>query len=106
MMRSFNIIDGIVYVDKMVYQEAQMVDNNISKLLGSTNVNMFKKRPTITTGVESVTVDFHDVNGIGINKDPMVFVDEIREKYHKKVRGHIVVDVGDDSLQDICINVY
>lgn len=106
MKRSFNIIDGIVYVDKSIYQEAQLVDNNVSKLTGSTCMNLFKTKPIIKTGIESVTIDFSSVEGIGINKDPVLFVEELRATYNGRIRGHLVVDVGDDHPVDININSY
>lgn len=104
MKTSFDIIDGIVYVDKHLYQEAQHVDNNISKLVGSTCVNLFKQRPTIITGIESVTIDYHLSDGIAVNMDPMIFVNELRSAYDYRIRGHLVVDTGDQKPIDMVIN--
>lgn len=106
MNRSFKIIDGIVYLDKVCYQQAQQVDNCLSKLTGSICEYMFKKRPTITTGIESVTIDFHNIDAIEINKDPVLFVQEIRLTYQNRIRGHIVIDEGAKTPSDILINKY
>lgn len=106
MINKFYIIDGIVYVDKHIFRESLQIDNNISKLSGSTCLNIFKTKPKIITGVESVTIDFHNIDGIAIHKDPLVFVDELRKTYQNKVRGHLVIDMGNESPVDIHINSY
>ena len=104
--KSFCIIGGILYIDKWLYREAQELDNNISKLMGSQNLNMFKPRPTVTTGIQSVTIDYQSVDSISIPKDPMLFVEELRTTYKSKVRGHILIKKQDHILQDIIINNY
>ena len=106
MEKSFCIIGGILYIDKWLYREAQELDNNISKLMGSQNLNMFKPRPTVTTGIQSVTIDYQSVDSISIPKDPMLFVEELRTTYKSKVRGHILIKKQDHILQDIIINNY
>ncbi len=106
MNSGFDIIDGVVYVEKKLYQEAQRVDNNISKLVGSACVNLFKARPAITTGIESVTIDYHFSDGVGIDMDPMIFVNELRSAYDYRVRGHLVVDTGGKEPIDMLINRY
>lgn len=106
MKSGFDIIDGVVYVDKRLYQQAQQVDNNISKLVGSTCVNLFKAKPAITTGIESVTIDYHLSDGVGVDMDPMIFVNELRSEYSSRVRGHLVVDTGDSEPIDMLINRY
>jgi len=103
---SFNIIGGIVYVDKWLYREAQELDNNISKLMGSQNLNMFKPRPTVTTGIHSVIIDYHNIESISVPKDPVLFVKELRTTYDNKVRGHILIKKHNQALQDIVINKY
>lgn len=106
MKSGFDIIDGVVYVDKHLYQEAQLVDNNISKLVGSPCVNLFKQRPTVITGIESVTIDYRFADGVPIDMDPMIFVNELRSSYDYRVRGHLVVDTGDNKPMDMLINRY
>ncbi|MCF8017772.1 MAG: hypothetical protein K9L62_00100 [Vallitaleaceae bacterium] len=103
---SFNIIGGIIYVDKWIYREAQEHDNNISKLLGSQNLNMFKPRPTITTGIHSVTIDYRSIDSISVPKDPKLFVEELRTTYNTKVRGHILIKKHNQDLEDIIINKF
>lgn len=104
MKKSFNIIDGTVYLDKKLYQQAQFEDNNISKLTGSVCMNIFKTKPRLSTGIDSVTIDYHNGGDVRINRDPIEFVEEMRTTYQNKVRGHIVVDVGEDAPMDILIN--
>jgi hypothetical protein len=106
MQKSFDIIDGIVYVDKWLYQEAQQLDNNISKLTGSYAVNLFKPRPVVTTGIDSVTIDYHNVERLGVEKDPVEFIEELRSTYKYRIRGHIVIDQEDIGQQDLMINRY
>lgn len=106
MENSFSIIGGILYIDKWLYREAQELDNNISKLMGSQNLNMFKPRPTVTTGIQSVTIDYHNIDSISVPKDPMLFVEELRSTYKSNVRGHILIKKQDHILQDIIINKY
>lgn len=102
----FEIIDGVVYVDKHLFEEAQHVDNNISKLVGSACVNLFSRRPTITTGIESVTIDYHYADEVSVEMDATRFIDELRALYDFKVRGHLVVDMGDHVPKDMLINRY
>lgn len=106
MNSKFEIIDGIVYVEKRLYEEAQNVDNNISKLVGSPCVNLFKSGPMITTGVESVTIDYHFADEVPVEMDPIVFVKELKTRYDYRVRGHLIVDVGDHQPKDMLINRY
>lgn len=106
MNSGFEIIDGIVYVEKMLFDEAQRLDNNISKLVGSPCVDLFKMRPMITSGVESVTIDYHFADEVSVNEDPITFVNELRDRYACKVRGHLVVDKGDHKPVDMVINRY
>ena len=106
MESSFNIIGGIVYVDKWLYHEAQELDNNISKLMGSQNLNMFKPRPTVRIGIHSVTIDYRNIESISVPKDPVLFVEELRRTYKSKVRGHILIKKNNQVLEDIIINKY
>lgn len=106
MNSKFEIIDGIVYVEKNLFEEAQNEDNNISKLVGSPSVNLFKTRPRIITGVESVTIDYRFADEISVDIDPTIFVKEIQSLYDYRVRGHLIVDVGDHQPQDMLINRY
>lgn len=106
MKLGFDIIDGVVYVDKKLYTDAQQVDNNISKLVGSPCVNLFKTRPAISTGIDSVTIDYRLADGIEIDMDPMIFVNELRSSYDFRIRGHLVVDIGNHEPVDMLINRY
>jgi hypothetical protein len=104
MQKGFDIIDGMVYVDKWLFQEAQQLDNNISKLTGSYSVNLFRPRPMVTTGIDSVTIDYHNIDRLGIEKDPQEFLEELRSTYKYKIRGHIVIQQESMDQQDIVIN--
>ncbi len=106
MISSFEIVGGVVYLDKMLYSDSLNLDNDLSKLTGSTCVNMFKMRPRIWTGVESVTIDYEDSDGVMIQKDPNMYIEELRQHYHSRVRGHLIVDIGEKQPIDLVINKY
>jgi hypothetical protein len=67
---------------------------------------MFKARPRITTGVESVTINYDLSDGVTVEKDPLIYVEELRQHYNSRVRGHLIVDVGEIHPVDLTINRY
>lgn len=106
MGKSFQIIDGTMYVDKQLFYEAQEVENNISRLTGSFYTDFFKTKPKCITGQETVIIDYHNVDEIIIEKDSSLFVEELRDMYHSKVRGHLVICQDDGRSKVITINRY
>lgn len=100
----FEIVGGVVYLDKSLYIDSMKVDNDLSKLTGSTCVNMFKARPHIQSGIESVTIDYHYTDGVTLDQNPFDYVEELRQHYQSRVRGHLIVDVGEAHPIDLTIN--
>lgn len=106
MKEHFEIIGGVVYLDKSLFVDALKVDNDLSKLIGSTCVNIFKAKPKIQSGVESVTIDYAMSDSIRIDQDPEAYVHNLQDHYHSLVRGHIVVDTGEGHPVDLVINSF
>lgn len=106
MNKHFEIVGGIVYLDKSLYTNSLKVDNDLSKLVGSTCANIFKTRPRIQCGVESVTIDYAGSDSVSIDQDPVDYIRHLQEQYHSRVRGHLVLDIGEDKPVDMLINTY
>lgn len=106
MKTTFRIMDGVVYLKKGLYEEAQYLDNNLSKLTGSSTIHMFGRRPQIRTGIETVTIEYTYSDPITIADNPMMFLESLRRNYEKDVRGHLVLDLGDGDRKDYVINLY
>lgn len=105
MIEGFEIVDGRLFIDKELFRQAQMTDNNLSKLTGSCCADMFRKPPKILTGKSSITIDYHDADFVRVPKELYHFIEEIKGDYHQKVRGALKVIVEQDLL-DIVINNY
>jgi hypothetical protein len=58
----------------------------------------------VTTGINSVTIDYHNIDRLGIEKDPQECLEELRSTYKYKIRGHIVIQQESMDQQDIVIN--
>ena len=106
MNEHFEIIGGVVYLDKSLFTDSLKTDNDLSKLIGSTCANIFKTKPRIQTGVESVTIDYADSDSVRIDQDPKMYVHNIQDQYHSRVRGHLVMDIGEEQPVYIIINSY
>ncbi len=106
MKEHFEIIGGVVYLDKSLFTDSLKYDNDLSKLIGSTCVNIFKTKPRIQTGVESVTIDYADSDSVRIDQDPKIYVQNLQDQYHSRVRGHLVMDIGGEQPVDIEINSF
>lgn len=106
MKEHFEIIGGVVYLDKSLFVDALKVDNDLSKLIGSTCVNIFKAKPRIQSGVESVTIDYATSDSIRIDQDPEIYVHKLQDHYHERVRGHLLVDIGEEQPVDMIINSF
>lgn len=105
MINGFEIVDGKLFVDKELFRQAQLTDNNLSKLTGNDASRIFKKKPRIYTGIESVTIDYHGADQVPVPRDINQFINEIKESYHYKVRGSIKVAVNEDIF-NVVINTY
>lgn len=106
MNKQFEIVGGIVYLDKSLYTDSLKADNEISKLFGSTCVNMFKTKPRIQSGVESVTIDYAGSDSVVIDQEPVEYIHHLQEQYHNMVRGHLIMDIGEGDPIDMLINNY
>jgi len=106
MKQHFEIVGGVVYLDKSLFADSLKVDNDLSKLMGSACANIFKTRPRIITGVESVTIDYADSDSIRIDQDPELYLHSLQDHYHSRVRGHLVVDIGEERPVDMMINSF
>ncbi len=106
MKKQFNIIGGIVYLDKCLYTDSLKVDNNLSKLTGSTCAGIFKARPRIQCGTESVTISYDGCDAVTVKQDPGQYIRGLQEQYHSKVRGHLIMDIGTGDPIDMLINKY
>ena len=106
MKNHFEIVGGIVYLDKSLYTDSLNVDNNLSKLMGSSCVNIFKTKPRIQCGVESVTIDYAGSDSVSIDQDPVKYIRSLQDQYHNRVRGHLVMDIGEGEPIDMLINLY
>lgn len=106
MNEHFDIVGGIVYLDKSLYTDSLIVDNDLSKLSGSSCANMFKTRPRIQSGVDSVSIDFSGSDNVTIDQDPVLYIHKLQEHYHNQVRGHLVIDIGAGEPIDMLINTY
>lgn len=106
MNKSFQIIDGIMYIDKQLFYQSQEVENNISRLTGSFYTDFFKTKPRCTTGQETVIIDYHNVDDIYIERDSSQFIEELQDMYHSKVRGHLTICQDDGRSKVITINRY
>ena len=102
----FDIVGGIVYLDKSLYTDSLIVDNDLSKLIGSSCANMFKTRPRIQCGVSSVSIDFSRSDNVTVDQNPELYIHKLQEHYHNQVRGHLVVDIGVGEPTDMLINTY
>jgi len=105
MIDGFEIVDGKLFIDKDLFRQAQLTDNNISKLTGSRCTHMFSSLPVIHTGIESVTIDYHNADYVSIPKELSKFVNELKDNYHYKVRGAIKVAINQEIF-DVVINNY
>lgn len=105
MVDGFEIVDGKLFIDKELFRQAQMTDNNLSKLTGSSCANLFKAKPKISTGQESVIVNYHEADFVQVPKELYQFVNELKTTYHRQIRGAIKVAVDQDLL-DVVINNY
>lgn len=106
MNEHFEIIGGVVYLDKSLFTDSLKADNDLSKLIGSTCMNIFKMKPRIQTGVESVTIDYADSDSIRIDQNPKMYVHNLQDHYHSRVRGHLVMDIGEEQPVDMVINSF
>lgn len=106
MNKHFEIIGGIVYLDKKIFADAMQRDNNVSKLTGSTCENIFNARPRIQCGVESVTIDYSLSDRIRIDQDPEIYIHNLQDQYHNQVRGHLVIDIGLQDPIDMTISSF
>ena len=106
MNKHFEIVGGIVYLDKSLYTDSLKVDNALSKLSGSTCVNMFKTKPKIQSGIESVTIDYTGSDSVVIDQNPADYIHQLQEQYHNLVRGHLIMDIGEGDPIDMLINTY
>lgn len=106
MKQHFEIVGGTVYLDKSLYTDSLKADNNISKLTGSSCADIFKTRPRVQCGVESVTIDFTCSDNVSIDQNPGEYIRHLQEKYHNRVRGHLIMDIGEGDPIDMIINSY
>ncbi len=106
MNNCFEIIDGILYIDKTLFQESQHVDNGIALLTGSYSTEIFSNKPALSTGPKSITVSYHNVDHIHIEKNPEDFIEKLRNEYPNKVRGHLLISQKDAPIRDITISDY
>lgn len=106
MKEHFDIIGGMVFLDKDLYSEALKSDNQISKMMGSCCSNIFSIRPRIQAGVESMTIDFTTSDAICIHQDPNIYVHQLQDQYKRRIRGHLLVDTGGERPVDLVINHY
>ncbi len=106
MNEHFEIIGGTVYLDKELYTDSLKVDNNLSKLTGSTCIYMFKTRPRIQCGIDSVTIDYTRSDSVTIDQNPVLYIRSLQEGYHNRVRGHLIMDIGRGDPIDVVINRY
>lgn len=106
MNNSFEIIDGIIYVDKTLFQDSQNGDNHISQLTGSYCTGIFHRKPTLSTGPQSITINYHDVDHVVIERNPEDFIESLRHEYPNQVRGHILISEKDRPIRDITISDY
>lgn len=105
MIDAFEIVDGKLFIDKELFMQAQLTDNNLSKLTGNDVSRIFFRKPRIYTGIESVTIDYHGADEVIVHSELDRFVDEIKNAYHYKVRGAIKVAV-DKEVFNVVINTY
>ena len=106
MKEHFDIIGGIVYLDKQIYTQSLTVDNDISKLTGSVCDNIFRIRPRVQCGIDSVTIDYTESDSVRVDQDPGTYIHHLQEHYHNGIRGHLIMDIGDELPTDMVINRY
>jgi hypothetical protein len=106
MINNFRIVDGVLYVDKTLFNEAQKNETIISKLTGSYYTNTFCTKPAVTTGPQSVCISYHDVDNVLIDRNPDAFVQELRSAFKHKVRGHIIITEDNVHTRDVVISNY
>ncbi len=106
MNNSFEIIDGILYIDKTLFQESQHVENGISLLTGSFTTEIFSRKPALSTGPKSITVNYHNIDSIHIERNPENFIEKLRSEYPNQVRGHLLIAQRDTPIRDITISDY
>ncbi|MDA3845612.1 MAG: hypothetical protein PF505_03575, partial [Vallitaleaceae bacterium] len=82
MIDGFEIVDGKLFIDKDLFRQAQLTDNNLSKLTGSSCINVFKNRPVIHTGIESVTINYHNADYVNVTRELNRFISELKDNYH------------------------
>ncbi|OYT15330.1 MAG: hypothetical protein B7C24_13600 [Bacteroidetes bacterium 4572_77] len=105
MNHSFEILDGTLYIDKELYRQSLHTSNNISILTGCNNLQIFDYTPQIRTGIESVTIDYHNSVHITVPKELHGFVTELAETYHNRLRGSLKVCV-DNKVVDIILSKF
>jgi len=105
MNNSFDIVDGQLYMDKDLYNHAHSYDTHILALIGSQNEQLFKHSPVIRTGIESITIDYDTSDKVTIQGSPDKFVDDLKERYHNKLRGRITI-ANDKHIYKITVNNY
>jgi len=106
MSNAFDIVDGILYVDKQLFNEAQLHDNSISQLTASHYTNLYTAGPRFKTGPETVIIDYTQADVLHIDRDPMDFIEELRKTYPNQVRGCITIHDQIHPRKSICINSY
>lgn len=105
MNNEFEIVDGKLFISKELFRQAQLTDNNLSKLTGSCCTNLFDVKPRILTGQESIIIDYHDADYLKIPQNLDTFIDDITSTYHYEVRGKIKVSYN-QQIFDVVINKY
>lgn len=92
-------------MDKNVFTKAQHESNNITYLIGLSNAQLFEQPPEIHTGIESVTIDYHNAVHITVPRNVHNFVTELNDMYHNRLRGSIKV-CSNHKVFDIIISKY
>lgn len=104
-MKDFEIVDGEVFIDKDLFWQAWDDGSALSDLTGDSVVGLFSIKPTIRTGPESVIIDYHNADIVGVHQDYATYFEDIRDKYRNNVRGTVTIMV-DNQLVHVTINNY
>lgn len=100
MKDEFTVVGGTVYINKDLFAHALSTENNLSFLAGNCCSNMFRTKPMIRTGIESVTIDYSHADEIPIARNLDEFIDDITNNYHSNVRGQLTV-LSNNKIVDV-----